>query len=51
LSSNYPGISQDRASFSEFVEDRLAAPLKVLSPLGVEGVTLSADVYAGDDLK
>lgn len=42
---------QDRASFEEFVEDKLVAPLKALSPLGVGGVELSADIYAGEDLK
>lgn len=42
---------QDRATFEEFVKDKLAAPLKALSPLGVEGVELSADIYAGEDLK
>eukprot|EP00752_Nemacystus_decipiens_P010604 g9442.t1 len=41
----------DRPSFEKFVEDKLAAPLKALSPLGVEGIELSADIYAGEDLK
>lgn len=43
--------SQDRGVFESFVEDKLAAPLKALSPLGVEGVELFAEVYAGEDLK
>lgn len=44
-------LGQDRSSLEEFVEDKLAAPLRALSPLGVEGVELSADIYAGEDLK
>eukprot|EP00903_Cladosiphon_okamuranus_P009404 g8968.t1 len=47
-----PGFRfKDRPSFEKFVEDKLVAPLKALSPLGVEGVELSADIYAGEDLK
>lgn len=42
---------QDRATFEEFVKVKLVEPLKILSPLGKEGVELSADVYAGEDLK
>lgn len=42
---------QDRATFKDFVEDSLAGPLRTLSPIGVGGVELFADIYAGEDLK
>ncbi|CAM9383038.1 unnamed protein product [Scytosiphon promiscuus] len=47
-----PGFRfKDRAVFEAFVEDKLAAPLEALSPLGLEGAELSAAIYAGEDLK
>lgn len=44
-------VTQDRAAFEVFVEDKLTGPLKTLSPLGAGGVGLFADIYAGEDLK
>lgn len=44
-------LPQDRSTFEEFVEEKLAGPLRKLSPLGVGGVGLFAKVYAGEDLK
>lgn len=44
-------VTQDRAAFLVFVEDKLTGPLKTLSPLGVGGAGLFADIYAGEDLK
>lgn len=44
-------VTQDRAAFLVFVEDKLTGPLETLSSLGVGGVGLFADIYAGEDLK
>ena len=44
-------VTQDRAAFLVFVEDKLTGPLETLSPLGIGGVGLFADIYAGEDLK
>ena len=44
-------VTQDRAAFMVFVEDKLTGPLKTLSPLEVGGAGLFADIYAGEDLK
>ncbi|CAM9247126.1 unnamed protein product [Ectocarpus fasciculatus] len=47
-----PGFRfKDRAIFEEVVREKLVAPLKTLSPFGEEGIELSADIYAGEDLK